>query len=137
MFLQQFGNSKIQQFYPAITADEHVRGLDVTMHDQVGVRQCDGGEDIEKKADLFFHAELLAFTIPVNRFAIDIFQNQIWLPCCGNASIEQLGDIGMYESGENAALTFEPFFAIASLQSDVRELDRHLAFEAPVVALCQ
>jgi hypothetical protein len=44
-FVQQFGNTEVQQFGHAIGGDQEVRGLEVAMHDEVLMRVMHRGTD--------------------------------------------------------------------------------------------
>ena len=48
--LEQLGDAEVEQFHLTIHADDDVRGLDVTVHDQVGVGMRDRLQDVEKQA---------------------------------------------------------------------------------------
>jgi hypothetical protein len=50
-FLEQFGDPEIEQLDLALSGDEHVGRLDVSVDNQVGVRVRNGCEHVEKKAD--------------------------------------------------------------------------------------
>ncbi len=49
------------------------------MHDEVGVRVRDGGENIEKEPDARFDAERVLVAIAIDWQAVDVLEHQVRL----------------------------------------------------------
>ena len=117
--LDQFGYSKVQQLDFAILTHQHVRRLEVAMHNQVCVGRSHRIEDLKKKADAHGKIKLTLIAVAVDLFPIDIFEHTIGLSSRGDARVDQLGNMRVGEQREYLAFRFELVFAFFSQQRDV------------------
>ena len=77
--LEQLCDAEVEQLDFAVVADEHVRRLDVPVHDQVGVGVGDGREYVEEQADPGLEAEAPFVAVPIDRRTVDVLQHEIGL----------------------------------------------------------
>ena len=54
---EQLGDAEIEQLHLSVRAHQHVRRLEIAVHDQVRVRVRHGGEHVEEQADARIDAE--------------------------------------------------------------------------------
>src|ERR1700685_2166157 len=102
------------------------------MNDQIGMGVGHCRQHIQKEADARLHVELMLVAILIDRFAVNIFEDEIRLAIGGNAGIEEFGNMRMREPTKDAAFAFESFFRRAPGQRDVHELYRSLSLEPAV-----
>jgi hypothetical protein len=121
----------------AVFAHQHVRRLDVAVHDQVHVRMRHRCEHVKKQADTHFHVQPALVTVAIDMLALNIFQDEIELPGRGYAGVKEFCDGRMRESPKNAALAPESLLTAAAHQRNVEKLDRNPALEAAITALGQ
>src|ERR1700685_1100957 len=98
----------------------------------MGVRHC--GQHIQKEADARLHIELVLVAIPIDRCAINVFEDEIRLAIGGNAGIEEVGNVRMRKAAKDAAFAFESYFSGAAGEPTVHELHRSLPLEPAVTA---
>ena len=77
---QQLGNAEVQQLHLAVFSDQHVRRLEVAVHDQVGMRMGNRVQHVKEEADARFHIQRVLVAVSVDVLAFDIFQDEIRLP---------------------------------------------------------
>src|SRR5262249_11870130 len=116
---EELGNPEVEQLYLAAAGDEHIRRLDVTVDNQVGMGVRDDCQNVEKQADSRLDAERVLLAIGVDIFPFDVLEDQVGLAVMGGACVNQVSDVGMREARENAALAFESLLACASDEGDV------------------
>src|SRR6185436_16776565 len=63
-----------------------------------------------------------------------MLENEIGLPIRRDARIDQLSNMGMGKTTEEAPLALEALAATAAQQHQARELDGHLALVTPIAA---
>ena len=134
LVLEQLGDAEVEQLHRTVIRDQHVRRLDIPMHDQVRMRMRDRGEHIEKQSQTPLHVKPPAVTIVVDPFTLDEVQDQVRLARRRDACVDQSRDVRMREPGQDIAFAAEALLAGLPDQRGVQELDRYLALEAPVAA---
>ena len=87
-----------------------------------------------KRRTRALHIELVLVAIPIDRFAINVFEDEIRLAIGGNAGIEEVGNVRMRKPAKDAAFAFESFFSRAPGERNVHELHRSLPLEPAVAA---
>ena len=133
--IQQLGNAEVEQLDMAVDRDQHVGGLEVAVHDEVGVRVRDRLQDVEKETEACLDPQRVVIAIAVDALTVDVFEDEIGLACWRHAGIDEVRDVRVGEPGEDVAFAPEPLFAGAADQRDVQQLDRGPPLEAPVAAL--
>src|SRR5206468_5093357 len=127
------GDAEVEELHRTIVRDQHIRRLDIAMHDQVGVRVRDRGENIEKQTQTRVYVKPPAVAIVVDAFALDEVQDEVRLPSRRDARVDQSGDVRVREPREEVPFAAETLLAGPPDQRGVQELDRNLALE-PAVA---
>jgi len=49
--LQKLRNTEVQQLYLSIRADKHIRGLEVSVHNQICMRMGNGSKHVEREPE--------------------------------------------------------------------------------------
>src|SRR5262249_28907009 len=93
----------------------------------------DRGADVEEEAQPRFDAEEVRVAVPVDRFAVHVFENDVGLSRRGDARIDQPRDVGVRQAGEDRAFTAKTRFARAADETGLEQLDGDSALE-PAVA---
>ena len=135
--LEQFRDAEIEQLDVAVDADEHVRGLEIAVHDQVGMRVRDGREDFEKQAKAGVDIQPVLVAVAIDPLAFDVLEDEIRLSRRRHARVDEVGDVRMAEAGEDVAFAPESLLARPAHERHVQQLDRGSSFEAAVAALGQ
>ena len=129
--------AEVEQLDVAVAADEHVGRLEVAVHDQVGVRVGDGLQDIEEQAQPGLDAERVLGAVAVDALTVDVLDDEIRLARLRHPGIDEVGDVGMGQPGQEVAFAPEALLAGRSHQRQVQQLDRRAPFEAAVAAFGQ
>ncbi len=82
-----------------------------------------------------FTVQIPRFAIALNGFAIDVFHDQIGQAGLGQPAIDDLGNVGMREPGENLQLVAQMLLARLADLGRVQQLDRDRHFKLAVGAL--
>ena len=133
--VEQFGDPKIEQLHHAVVRYEDILGLDVTVHDELAVRMRHSREDVQKQLGARFQTERTPIAIGVDRFTLDVFEDEIGLRGFENAGIEQAGNVGVIQSTEKVALSQEASFSVLADPRRMHELDGDGALEATICAV--
>ena len=134
VIFEQLGDAEIEQLDLALARDQHVRRLEVAVHDQRCVRVRHGIEHVEEEPQPRVHVEPVLIAVPIDRLAVDVLEHEIRLAGRRHARIEQLRDVRMREPRQDAAFALESILA-ASREREVQELDRHPPIESAIGAL--
>ena len=132
--LQELGNAEVQQLHAAVGGHQHVRGLDVAVDDQVGVRVREGVEHVEQQPQPGLHAQAARVAVAVDVCAFHVFEDEVGLAGRGDAGVHQVRDVRMPQPPQDGALAAEALLAHPADHRRVQQLDRHLSLEAPVAA---
>ena len=130
----QLGDAEVEQLDLSVGGHEDVRGLEVAMHDQVGMRVGHGRQHVEEQANALLDAQARFVAVGVEVPALDELEHQVGLARVGHAGVDQPGDVRMGEPREDGAFAPEALFTAAADQRGVQQLDRDLALEAAVAA---
>ena len=109
--LEQLRDAEIEQLDVAVDADEHVGGLEIAVHDQVGMRVRDGREHFEKQAKAGVDIQPVLVAVAVDPLAFDVLEDEIRLPRRRNARVDRGGRCADAEAGEDVAFAPEPLLA--------------------------
>jgi hypothetical protein len=133
--LEPLGNAEVEQLHLTGGRDQHIRRLEVAMHDEVGVRMSHGGEHIEKEAESRVHTELLFIAVLIDVATFDVLEHEVGLADGRDARINETRDVRMIESREYRALATKAILACAADKRRVEQFDGGATFEASVTAL--
>ena len=112
IIVEQLGNPEIQEFDRAVRGHQDVRGFEIAMDHEVGVRMGHGGHHLKDEADALRRgASARSRAVGVDRHPVDVFEHQIGLAGATDSGIEQPGDAGMREPGEHRPLPAKPLLA--------------------------
>ena len=73
----QLGGAEIEQFDDAASRDEHVRRLQVEMHDQIAVCVAHRRADLEEQGETCANVEALRVTISIEMDTLDVLHDQV------------------------------------------------------------
>ena len=76
---QQHGHAKVEEFDVAGRCHQDIRGLDVAMHDLVGVRICHGGQQVQEQAKARLDSEGAFVAMLIDVPAVNEFEHQVGL----------------------------------------------------------
>src|SRR5262249_10599115 len=77
---KKFGNSEIKQLCLSIVPYQYIRGLEITVHDQVGMGLGYGLEYIKEQSNSRSDVEPLLVAIPVDVITINVLKHKVRLP---------------------------------------------------------
>src|SRR5580704_2602850 len=78
------------------------------MYDQLLMRVLDRRADTPEHLQPFADAQLVFVTIPIERLALNVLHEEIWVSILGAAALQQAGYIGMIEVGKDLPFVPEP-----------------------------
>ena len=113
----------------AIARDEDVARLQVAVDDQALVRVLDGGADVGEKAQAGGDVQVPVGAVLRDRQPVHELHHQVRPAIAGDAAVEQPGDVGMDEAGEDAPLGEEPLVQRIAGVARADQLDRDAMFE--------
>ena len=100
------------------------------MDHQVLVRVVDGGADGEEEIHALADGKPVGIAVLIDRGAGDEVHHEIGAAVGGGAAIQELGDIGVIEVGQNLALGIEAFERVVAEDAAADDLDGdHLAVQ--------
>ena len=132
--VEQFRDAEIEQADLAGRRDQDVRGLQVAMHDEVGVRVADGVADLREQRQARRHVEVLRAGIGGDRIAADVVEREVGLAVLADAGIEQAGDVRMAEAREDLPFAGEARAQAGIAESGAQQFQRDAAFVQAVGA---
>ncbi len=112
--LEQLGDAEIEQLHLAVRGHQDVRGLEVAVHDQVGVRVGDRRQHVEEQPHARLDAQAPRVAVAVDALAVDVLEHQVRLAVRRDAGVDQLRDVRVAQPGEDAALAPEALLAVAA-----------------------
>ena len=98
---QQFGGAEVEQLGLAGGRDEDVGRLEIEMNHQVAVGVGDGLADALEQADARAGVELSKAAVFVKPHTFDVLHHQIRRAGIAGAAIENMGNAGMIETGQD------------------------------------
>ena len=132
---EQLGDAEVEQLDLAVAGHEHVRRLQVAVDDQVGVGVRDRRLDVQEQADAILDAEPLVVAEAIDVLAVDVLEHQVGLTGARDPGVDQPGDVGVGQPGEDRSLAAEPGLPFPPEERRVQQLDRGAALVAAVAAL--
>ena len=130
LLVQEFRDAEVEQLHAAVGRDEHIRRFEIAMDDQLGVGVSDGVQHTEEQADSRGHAERARVAVLVDRHALDMLEDQKWLPVRADPRVDQIRNVRMFQPPEDGAFPLEPFAARADERA--QELDRDAPLKTAV-----
>ena len=135
--LEQARDAEIEQLQCAVGGHQHVAGLEVAMHDKASMRVGQGGEQVADQLQARADVELVFIAIPGQHDALDVLHDQVRSSIRGRSRIDQGGDVGVMQAGEDAAFPGETLQRGRVQPLAVQQLDRHPLLEIAQLALGQ
>ena len=77
--LDQLGDAEVEQLDVTGDADHDVAGLDIPVHDQVGMRVSDGLEHVEKQAQAGLDTECVLVAVAVDGLPVHVLEHEVRL----------------------------------------------------------
>lgn len=134
--VQQPGDAEVQQLHAALAVDQDVRGLQVPVQHQAVVRVGHGIQHVAEQPQRGRHAHCQPLHVAVDGFAVHMLQHQVGLPPVGShTGIEQAGDVGMVQLGQDGAFAREALAVARAQQPAAQELDGHTGLVAAIAAV--
>ena len=121
-----FGDAEVEQLDPTIVIDQQVGGLEVAMHHQVAMRETHRVQHLQEQHDAFAQAEAARIAPAIDGFAIDALHHEIRFTVGADAAIEQGGDVGMLQAGQDLPFAQETFARDRRVGTGADQLERGL-----------
>ena len=104
---QHFGDAEIEQVRAVVRIDEHVRRLDVAVHDQQAVRMRDRIAQLHDDIATRVEVDVRALAPVIERNPIDVRHDQVGSAIRTDAAVEKGRDRGVRQAREDFALAAE------------------------------
>ena len=101
------GDAEIEEFGGGSGRHHDVAGLQVAVDDEVLMEIMDGGADLHEQLDAFADVEPVVVAVAVQRGAFNELHDVIGRTVGGVAAVEDAGDVGVFEAGEDLAFLAE------------------------------
>ncbi|MNV58626.1 hypothetical protein D3C71_1510120 [compost metagenome] len=137
VIVEQLGDAEIQQLHLALGGDQDVGGLEVAMHDQVGVGMADHRADLQHQLQAPLQRERQALAVLGDRLAFHIRQRQVRLPLQIHAGIQQMGQVRVLQPRQDLAFAAEALAQAGIGVAAAQQLQRDLALIQAISALGQ
>ncbi len=134
LLFEQLRDPEVEQLHLPVRRNEHVRRLDVPVHDQIRVRVSHGSQDIQEETQPPLDGKRCAIAVAIDRCAQNVLEHEIRLPDRRHARIDEMRDVRVREACQKASLPLETRFAGAPDEAHVQELHCGLTLEAAVAA---
>ncbi len=133
--IERFRDPEIEELRGPVPGDEDVGRLEVAVDDQRPMggfhRLAHGQEKLEAVVD----REALLVAIPVDRAALDVFHDDVGETVLGGPAVEQPGDVGVLQAGQDPPLGLESPQQTVAVAPQRKDLDRDRLIETAVGAL--
>ena len=103
------GDAEIEQLDPAVAIDQQVGGLEVAMDHQVAMGETHRVQHLQEQHHALAQAEPARIAPAVDGFAIDAFHHEVRFAIGADAAIEQGGDVGVLQAGQDLPFAQEAF----------------------------
>ena len=133
--LEELGDAEVEQLHPPARSDQNVGWLEIPMDHQLAVRGVDRVRDLDHQLDPSLERRRPLLAPDGDRRPFDILEHEVRVAVVGRTAVEQVGDSGMVQPGENLALTQEPVGDRLRIEAGPDALDGHLLLELAVGAL--
>ena len=127
-FLQELGDAEVQQLHRAVGLDQDVAGLQVAVHDEPLVRIGHRRAHLAKQRKAMLDRRCVAGAVGIDGFAFHQLHHEVGQALLGRAPIEQAGDAGMFEMGQDLPLGSQPLQDEVDVEPRAHQLDRHELF---------
>jgi hypothetical protein len=131
--IEEFGGAEVEEFGVAVVGDEEIGGFKVEVDDEGAVGAFDGATDGDHEGDAIADGEGVLVAILVDGEAIDAFHDEVWAMVGGGAGIDDAGDVGVIEAGEDLLLAAEAGEGLVVVEVGVEEFDGEFHGDAGAV----
>lgn len=135
--IQHLGDAEVQQLRFAIQGDEDVPRFQIAVHYKVLVRVMHRRADFPEQRQSLFDGELLLIGEAVERGAFNMIHHEVRDTTFGGASVEELHNVWVVQSGERLPLEAEPDPHLLVFERAWGDLNRHLLVELFIGAHAQ
>src|SRR6266446_8311370 len=122
----------IRQARDALGSNQDISRLEVAVNDQVLMGIVDGSADVLEESEALGGAELVRVAVGVDRLPLNVLHDEVGERIFGGAAIQQAGDIGMVQAGQDLALTATILDDVFSVLAALDELDGHFFLKGPI-----
>ncbi len=133
--IEELRDAEIEQAHSAVGRDEDVRRLQVAVDHQPRVRRGDRPACFGDQPEDLGHAEMLLIGEARDRHALDQLEREVGPAVVRDATVQQPGDAGVIEPGQDLALAEEAAHELARVEVAAHQLERDLLLELAVGAL--
>src|SRR5882724_13573102 len=137
VFRKELGDPEIEQLRFPFGVRQNVARLNVTMNNQIPMRNFHRGADLQKQLQSLTRRQPLGDCKPGHRCADNVVHDEVRQTIVGRACIEQPRDIWMIEFGQDLAFRSETAQDLSRVGASTQYLDRDLFLKLTISALCQ
>jgi hypothetical protein len=124
--VEQLGDAEVEQLDLAICCHEHVRRLEVAVHDQRAMRRFDGAANLEEQTNTSAQVEAVFARVVRDRSALDEIERDVGQTVVGNAAFDQSRNAGMLQLPKGQALAPELTLRIGRVQAPAQDFQSDL-----------
>lgn len=133
--IEEFGGTEVEEFGVVVRGDEEIGGLEIEVDDEGAVGGIDGAADGDHEGDAVADGKRVPVTELVDGEAFDAFHDEVGALVGGGAGVENSGDVGVIEAGEDLLLAAEAGEGFVVVEVGVEELDGEFQGDAGAVHL--
>ena len=104
------------------------------MDDEVPVRVGDGRAHLAEQPEPLKRRQSPVVAEPIDRTAVHVLHHQEGQAVCGDAAVEQPGDVGVIKRRQHLTLAAEAADGVLGHHPTLDDLDRHALLELPIGA---
>ena len=104
---EDLGDAEVEEFRGAVGFDEDVSRFEVAVDDEVLVGVVDGRADVAEDTEAIFGGKFLLVAEGVDGVAFDVLHDEVRTAIRGGAAIEEPGDVGVVEGGDDLSFAAE------------------------------
>ena len=136
-FVEQLGDTEVQQPDLAFLRHEDVGRFEIAMHDEpcMGVR--DSLDDLQEQANARVHVEPFTRAVRVDGAPFDVLEGEIRTAAGRDPRLVQARDVGVGKRCQDVALARHPFHEVGTQPCAARQLQRNLTLEQSVRAFSE
>jgi hypothetical protein len=124
-FAQQSGNAEVEQLHLTILGHENVARLEVAVHHEIGMGVLHGGTHLEQQPEPRAHIECACIGEVGDGCTLHVLHHDVRLAVFGHTAVQQRGDVGVAEVGEDLPFVPEALHGELASQPTLEELERH------------
>ncbi len=124
--VELLGDAEVEQLDPAFAVDQQVGWLQVAVDDQVAVGMGHGIQHLREQLHALAQVQPVRVAPLVDRHAVHALHDEVGIALLADAAIEQCGDVGVAQAGQQLAFAQEAFARGRGVGHGADQLERRL-----------